>query len=81
MLVTSSDLRSHQHYLRFWVSYNCVIPLLYKVEAIKSIYFSTKVHNVRRFVGLVSYYRDIWRNHADTLAPLTKLCSTKVKLK
>ena len=52
-----------------------------KVEAIEAINSTTKVCNILRFVGLVNYYRYMWGKSAHTLAPLTKLCSTKVKLK
>ena len=41
----------------------------------------TKVRDVQRFVGLVNYYRDMWRKRAHVLAPITKICSTKVKFK
>ena len=74
--------RTETEYLGFWVSNNGVRPLLSKVKAIKAIDVPTKVCDVRRFLVIVNYdYRYMWRNHAHTLAPLTKLCSTKVKFK
>ena len=51
------------------------------MEAIKSINVPTKVRDVQRFVGLVNYYRYMWRKHAHTISPSKKLCSTKVKFK
>ena len=58
-----------------------VRPLLYKLEAIKVVDAPTKVHEVYWFVGITNYYTDILRKCAHTLDPLTKLWSTKVKLK
>ncbi len=34
---------------------------------------------LRRFIGMINFYRDMWRKRAEVLAPLTALCSTKVK--
>ena len=73
--------QTETEYLGLWVSNNVVRPLSSKVEVIKSIDVLTKVCDVRRFVGLENYYRDKWRKRAHTLAPLTKICSTKVKFK
>ena len=73
--------RSETEYLGFWVSRNGIRPLASKVEAIKAISPPTKVREIRRFVGLINYYRDMWRHRAHILAPLTKLCSTKTKFK
>ena len=68
-------------YLGLWVSNNGVRPLSSKVEANKEIDVPTKVRDVRRFVRIVNYYREMWCKRAHTLAPLTKICSTKVNFK
>ena len=73
--------QTETEYLGFWVRNNLVRPLLYKLEAIKAIDVPTKVCDVQRFVGIGKYYRDILRKRAHTLAPLTKICSTKVNFK
>ena len=41
----------------------------------------TSAYDILRFVGLMNYYRDMWRKRVNTLAPLTKPCSKKVKFK
>ena len=68
-------------YLGFWIRNNRVRPLSYKLEAIKEINAPTKVCDIHSFVGIVNDLSDMWRKRAHTLAPLTKLCSMKVKFK
>ena len=36
---------------------------------------------VRKFIGLVNYYRDMWARWSHTLAPLTNITSNKVKFR
>ena len=47
----------------------------------KEIDVPTKVRDIRRFLVIINYYRDMWCKHERTLAPLKKLYSTKVKFK
>ena len=54
---------------------------MYKVETIKEIATPTNVRDVRKFLGIVNYYRDMWRKRAHELVPITKICSTEVKFK
>ena len=71
--------RTEIEYLGFWVSKQGIQPLSKKVQAIKEMVAPKKIKDVRRFVGMVNYYRDMWHKRAHTLTPLTKICSTKSK--
>ena len=71
--------RTEIEYLGFWVSKQSIRPLTKKVEAIQEMTALRTTKQVRRFVGLVNYYRDMWHKRAHTLALLTKLCSKKCK--
>ena len=66
--------RKETEYIDLWIRNNGVRPLPYKVFAMDSIDLPTKVHDVRKFVGLVNYYINMWCKHAHTLAPRTRLC-------
>ena len=35
------------------------------------------VRDVRRFLGMVQYYRGVWQHRSHILAPLTKLTGKK----
>ena len=37
------------------------------------------MHDARQYVGLVSYYRNIWYKREHVVYPLNKIYSTKVK--
>ena len=71
--------RTKIEYLGFWVSNQGIQPLTKKVQAIREMTAPRKTKDVRQFVGMINYYRDMWHKHAHTLTPLTKLCSTKLK--
>ena len=47
----------------------------------KSIDDPTNVRDIQNVLGLVNYYRDMWRKRAHTLASLTYICSTEVNFK
>jgi hypothetical protein len=53
------------------------MPLNKKVKAINNLAPPTNCTEVRKFIGLVNYYRDMWKQRSEILAPLTKLTSAK----
>ena len=36
---------------------------------------------LRRFIGMIEYYRDMWRGHSQLLTPLAELTSKELKFK
>ena len=66
-------------YLGYWITRKGIQPLPKKVLAITNIKTPTTTKQVRSFVGMINYYRDMWIRRSEILAPLTKLCSKGVK--
>ena len=66
-------------YLGYWITRKGIQPLPKKVQAITNIKTPTTTKEVRSFVGMINYYRDMWIRRSEILAPLTKLCSTSTK--
>ena len=62
-------------YLGYWISRQGIQPISKKVEAIKNIATPMTRRELRRFIGIVNYYRDMWIRRSDVLAPLSSLTS------
>ena len=73
--------RIKTEYLGFWITRDCRRPQNKKVEAIHNIQVPTTRRQLRRFIGMVNYYRDFWPRRSDLMASLTKLCSKTVPWK
>ena len=65
-------------YLGYWVTRQGVQPMPKKVDAILNMAEPKNRKQLRGFVGLVNYYRDMWRRRSHVLAPLTSLTSKNV---
>ena len=52
--------RNELEYLGFKIPRECILLLLDKVEAIKTIAVPTPKKQLRTFIGFANYYRDIW---------------------
>ena len=49
------------------------------MEAIQRLQLPKTKRQLRHFLGMVNYYRDMWRRRSHLLAPLTAMCSAKAK--
>lgn len=68
-------------YLGYWITRQGIQPLPKKVEAIKNIAPPKTRKQLRSFIGLINYYRDMWSKRSELLAPLSTLTSDKNKWK
>ena len=71
--------RGELEYLGYWITRDGIQPVPKKIKAIQELATPRTIKQVRRFVGMVNYYRDMWPRRSETLAPLTKLCSKNAK--
>ena len=71
--------RAEIEYLGYWITRNGIKPLTKKVEAIAKIAPPTNKKELRRFIGIVNYYRDMWVRRSHILAPLAALTSKSAK--
>ncbi len=60
-------------YLGYVLTRDGIKPQSNKVQAIFVIKLPTGVKQLRHFLGMVKYYRDLWARWNEMLAPLTSL--------
>ena len=64
-------------YLGYVLTKKGVKPQQSKVTSIMNMAIPKTVKQLRGVIGLVNFYRDLWKGRAHHLAPLTKLLSKK----
>ena len=69
--------RPELEYLGYWITRDGIQPLKAKVEAIMRIDEPRNRKELRSFIGIVNYYRDMWIRRSHVLAPLSELTTTK----
>ena len=80
-LLKTEFFKDELEYLGYLLTPHGIKPLPKKVEAISRILPPKTKRQLRRFLGMVNYYRDMWIRRSHTLAPLSKLVSQKAKWK
>ncbi len=72
--VAKSSFCAHEiEYLGYVLTREGIKPQPKKVQAILTLNPSNSVKELRHFLEMVLYYRDMWARHSETLAPLTVL--------
>ena len=71
--------RSALEYLGYWITRDGIKPMKNKVEAMMNIAEPKTRKELRSFIGVVNYYRDMWFRRSHILAPLAALTSKTVK--
>ncbi len=66
-------------YLGYWITRRGIQPIPKKIHSIVNLKPPKTTRDVRRFVGMVNYYRDMWVRRSEVLAPLSALCSKTTK--
>ena len=69
----SSFCQTQIEYLGYLITRDGIKPLDKKVQAILQLDKPKNLRELRRILGMVQYYRDIWEKRSHTLAPLTDL--------
>ena len=60
-------------YLGLWLTRDGVKPINRKIEAITNMAPTNYRKEVRKLIGVINYYRNMWPRQSHTLAPLTRL--------
>ena len=66
-------------YLGYWITREGIQPVSKKIEAIQNIAPPRNRRELRKFIGIVNYYRDMWIRRSHVLAPLATLTSKTTK--
>ena len=66
-------------YLGYWITREGIMPTPQKVQAIQNIAVPKTKKQLRSFIGMINYYRDMWIRRSEVLAPLKSLTSKSVK--
>jgi hypothetical protein len=73
--------RSELEYQGCWVTRKGIQPMPKKVDAMMRLEEPKTRKQLRGFIGMINYHRDVWKHRLHVLAPLTSLTSVNVPWK
>ena len=74
-------MQEEVEYLGYQLTKNGLKPQRKKLVAIERIKPPRSLKQLKRFIGMINFYCDIWEKRSHILAPLTKLAAETGKLK
>ena len=74
-------MQEEVEYLGYQLTRKGLKPQRKKLVAIERINPPSSSKQLKRFIGMINFYRDIWEKRSHTLAPLTKLAAETGKSK
>ena len=80
-MAKSKICREELEYLGYHISRQGIQPIAKKVEAILAIDRPKTKKQLRGFIGMVNFYRDMWPKRSELLAPLSSMTSSTTKFK
>ena len=78
-LLKAKFLKDELDYLGYTLSQSGIKPQAKKMEAIGRILPPKNQKQLKHFLGMINYYRDVWPKRSHALAPLSALASPKAK--
>ena len=78
-LLKTEFLKDELDYLGYTLSQSGIKPQAKKVEAIGRILPPKNRKQLKHFLGMINYYRNMWPKRSHVLAPLSALASPKAK--
>jgi hypothetical protein len=70
--------RGQLEHLGYWRTRQGIQPQPKKVEATPRLSAPQNRRQLRHFLGMVNYYRDVWQRQSHPLTPLTTLMAKEV---
>jgi hypothetical protein len=71
-------VNAKMEYLGYNITRTGIQPVAKKAQAIQAIKTPKTRKQLRGFIGMINFYRDMWKNRASFLAPLSALTSKNV---